>query len=72
MGKRLFVALSPLDHRIYAGRLLSDGQTWASGKQDVTGFACAAVAQLAIEKDGLEVFGLSGALYEITAKRVEP
>ena len=70
--KRLHVAISPIDDRIYAGHVLADGKTWAAGKQDVTGKACAAVAQLCILQGGTTTVysSLHGAIFEITAKDV--
>jgi hypothetical protein len=46
--KPIHIGTSPLTNRIFAGTVLKDGQTWAAGKQDVTGNACAAVCQYVI------------------------
>lgn len=48
----LHVAPSALTNRIFCGGVSKDGRTWLSNKTDVTGEACAAVAQhvLANEK----------------------
>lgn len=43
MKKQLHVGASPLTGRIYAGTVLKDGRTWASGAQDVTVEALIAV-----------------------------
>ena len=42
--KPLYIGTSPLN-RIYCGHLLKNGRIWASGKQDLTGAACTAVAE---------------------------
>jgi hypothetical protein len=44
-AKKLHVANSALTNTIFAGHVLKDGRTWGANKQDVTGEACAAVAQ---------------------------
>lgn len=43
--KQLHVAASPLTNNIFCGTVLKDGMTWGANKTDVTGEACAAVAQ---------------------------
>jgi hypothetical protein len=45
MKKQIRVGCSPLTGTIFAGTLLKDGRTWASGKHDVTLDALVAVAQ---------------------------
>jgi hypothetical protein len=45
MDKKIHVGCSPLTGTIFAGRILKDGRTWASGKEDVTIEALTAVAQ---------------------------
>jgi hypothetical protein len=45
MTKKLHVGCSPLTGTIFAGKILKDGRTWASGKEDVTIEALTAVAQ---------------------------
>lgn len=45
MNKGLHVATSPLTGRVYCGNVLKSGDTWGANKTDVTGEACAAVAQ---------------------------
>ena len=71
MSKPLHVAMSPLTCRIYAGHILRDGATWAANKTDVTGEACAAVAQHALEAGGTVTVTADGRpAYEITVKEV--
>lgn len=43
--KPIHIGTSPLTNPIFAGHVLKNGCWQASGKQDVTGSACAAVAQ---------------------------
>lgn len=43
--KLLHIGTSPLTNRIFVGHVLKNGYEWATGKQDVTGAACAAVSQ---------------------------
>lgn len=70
--KPLHVGTSPLTNRIYAGHVLKDGQTWAADKEDVTGAACAAVAQHALKDDGSVVVNRNGTpKYEITVKDLQ-
>lgn len=52
MSKPIHVATSPLTNRIYAGSVLKDNCTWGANKTDVTGQACAAVAQHVIAGGG--------------------
>lgn len=56
----LHVAVSPLSNRIYAGRILRDGVTWGSRTKDVTGQACAAVAQHVLAAGGATVVTCNG------------
>lgn len=44
MSKTLRVGHSPLSNKIYAGKVLKDGRTWATGKSDVTLEALSAAA----------------------------
>jgi len=44
-AKKLHVANSALTNTIFAGYIRKDGRTWGANKRDVTGEACAAVAQ---------------------------
>ena len=46
--RKLHVGTSPLTGSIYAGALLKDGRTWASGKQDVTIESLVSVAEHAL------------------------
>lgn len=69
--KPLHVDVSPLTNRIYVGTVLKDGQTWAEGKQDVTGAACAAVARLALEnKEPMVVTSNGQPKWEITVREL--
>lgn len=71
--KTLHVAKSPLTNRIYCGGVLKDGMTWASNKTDVTGQACAAVAQHVIEHGAPVVVTANGEpAYEITVRDLRP
>lgn len=56
----LHVATSPITNRIYAGRLLKDGATWGGKTKDVTGQACAAVAQYVLAAGGATVVTCNG------------
>lgn len=69
----LHVAKSPLNNRIYCGGLLKDAMTWASNKTDVTGEACAAVAQHGIELGGAFLVTANGEpAWEITVRDLRP
>lgn len=41
----LHLGVGPLTGRVYVGKLLKDGLTWAAGKQDVTADFLAAVVE---------------------------
>lgn len=72
-ARPLHVALSPLSLRIYCGTVLKSGGTWGAGREDVTGPACAAVAQKAIAEGGSFIVNGNGApMYEITARLIAP
>jgi len=43
--KPLHIGTSPISNRIYAGHTNAAGNAFLSGKQDVTGMACGAVAE---------------------------
>jgi len=43
--KKLHIGCSPLTGTIFAGKILKDGRTWATGKEDVTIEALLSVAQ---------------------------
>lgn len=69
MGDEIHVATSPLTNTIYAGIILKDGQTWGPGKRDVTGEACAAVAQHVLaNKEPVIVSSDGKPLYEIIVR----
>ena len=69
--KDLHVGTSPLTNRIYAGHVLKDGQTWASGKQDVTGKACGAVCEHVVANGGPVIVTCNGKpKFEITVREL--
>lgn len=69
--KELHVGTSPLTNRIYAGTVLKDGCTWGVNKQDVTGNACAAVAQHVLaNKEPVIVTANGVPKYEITIREL--
>ena len=71
MSKEIHIAISPLTNTIFAGTILKDGRTWGAGKWDVTGEACAAVAQHVIANGGTVIVSINGKpLYEITVKEL--
>jgi hypothetical protein len=47
--RKLHIGCSPLTGTIFAGKILKDGRTWATGKEDVTLEALVAVAQHAMK-----------------------
>ena len=70
--RKLHIGTSPLTNRIYAGNVLKDGLTWGNGKQDVTGNACAAVAQHVLETKAPVVVTCNGKpKYEITVRDLD-
>lgn len=63
------VAVSPLTNRIYAGKLTNKRDCWRDGKTDVTGAACAAVAQHVLAAGGEIVVTANGKpAYEIIVR----
>ena len=69
--KNLKVATSPLTNTIFCGRVSKDGKSWLTGKTDVTGQACAAVAEHVLKKGSPVVVSADGKpLYEIEVKRL--
>jgi hypothetical protein len=68
----LHIATSPLTNRIFVGRTNKAGTAFLAGKQDVTGLACAAVAQYALagEATPLIVTANGKPKYEITVKEI--
>ena len=69
--KSLHVGNSPLTNRIYAGTVLKDGRSWGANKQDVTGNACAAVAQHVLaNKEPVIVMANGVPKYEITVREL--
>lgn len=70
--KRLHTAASPLTGRIYCGTVLRDGQTWGANKTDITGEACAAVAQHVLLAGGKTQVTRNGIpTYEITVREID-
>jgi hypothetical protein len=73
--KPLYIGTSPLTNRIYAGHVLQDGQTWAADKEDVTGAACAAVAQHVLKsgdyREPVIVTANGAPKYEIAVKDLQ-
>lgn len=67
----LHVATIPINATIFTGSVLKDGMTWASNKTDVTGEACAAVAQHVLAKGGtIEVTANGEPRWEITVREL--
>lgn len=70
--KNIHVATSPLTNRIYAGNVLKDGRTWGSGKQDVTGPCCGAVAEHVLRNNAPVIVMCNGTpKYEITVRNID-
>lgn len=70
--KKLHIGTSPLTGSIYCGDVAKDGMTWLSNKTDVTGEACAAVAQHVLMNDGKIVVTCNGQpAYEIIVKDLQ-
>ena len=68
-SKPIVVATSPLTGTIFAGTLLRDQRTWSTNRSDVTGMACAAVAEHVIKKGGVIEVSCNGEpVFEITVK----
>lgn len=71
--KQLHVAPSPITNRIFCGHVLRDGLTWGANKTDVTGEACAAVAQHALAFGGTTTVTANGVpKWEITVRELPP
>lgn len=67
----LHVAPSPLTNRIFCGGVSKDGRTWLSNKTDVTGEACAAVAQHVLAANNPLIVTCNGApAYRITVEKL--
>jgi len=72
MKKELKVAASPLTGTVFCGSVSKDGRSWLSDKTDVTGQACAAVAQHVLKEGGSVVVSRDGKpLYEINVKELK-
>ena len=69
MKKEIHVQKSPLTNTIYAGHLINGGARWGENRTDVTGEACAAVAQHVLTNgEPVIVTGNGKPLYEITVR----
>jgi len=72
MSRTLHVATSPLTGRIYCGSVLKSGVEWGANKTDVTGPACAAVAQHVLQNGAPVVVTANGKpAYRITVESLE-
>ena len=73
MNKKLHVVSSPLTGRVYCGTVLKSGDTWGANKTDVTGEACAAVAQHVLMAGGKTTVTRNGQpAYELVVREVTP
>lgn len=72
MNRKLHVGTSPLTGTIYCGSANRAGTAWLANKTDVTGQACAAVAQHVLEhRKGKTVVTENGKpKWEITVREV--
>lgn len=69
--KHIHVGTSPLTNRIYAGHVRTDGVSWASNKQDVTGSACGSVCEHVLANGGPVMVTCNGKpKYEITVREL--
>lgn len=72
MKRELHIAISPLTNSIFAGHIATNGVSWLSNKTDVTGEACAAVAQRALRMGGGMTVNCNGKpRYEIFVKELK-
>ena len=72
----LHLGVGPLTGRVYVGKLLKDGMTWAAGKQDVTAdFLAAVVEKFGPGKGETEsvhiITGPNAPTFRVTVERVE-
>jgi len=73
VNRELHVASSPLTGRVYCGTVLKSGDTWGANKTDVTGEACAAVAQHVLMAGGKTTVTRNGQpAYELVVREVTP
>ena len=73
MTKKLHVATSPLTGRVFCGNVLKSGDTWGANKTDVTGEACAAVAQHVLMAGGKVTVTRDGhPAYELLTRELTP
>ncbi|WP_157726264.1 DUF7446 family protein [Xanthomonas citri] len=72
MAKQIHVQKAAITDRIFAGFVSKDGKSWClANRTDVTGEACAAVAQHVLAGGGtIEVTANGIPEYEITVKRI--
>lgn len=69
----MHVATSPLTGRVYCGSVLKGGNTWAANKTDVTGEACAAVAQHVLMAGGKTTVTRNGLpAFELVVREIAP
>ena len=72
MKGKIHVGCSPLTGTIYAGKVLKDGQTWASDRQDVSIEALVAVAQHGVHfGKPIEIISNGKLEYRITVEKFE-
>lgn len=70
--KPLHIGTSPISNRIHAGHVNAAGNAFLSGKQDVTGMACGAVAEHVLANGGPVTVSCNGKpAFVITVKRIE-
>jgi len=73
MSTKFHVGTSPITHRIYAGRLLKDGETWAGEPTDVTVEALVAVADRVIGRGQPGIVTVDGVpTWEISVRVISP
>lgn len=69
--KNIYISTSPLSNRIFAGHVLKDGITWATGKQDVTNQALASVCDHVSKVGEPVILSYDGKpIYEITVRKI--
>lgn len=71
MQRQIHIETSPISNTIFAGYVRKDG-TWATGKQDVTGEACTAVARHVLKFGANVIVKIDKQpCYEITVKDLQ-
>lgn len=69
--RKLHVGHSPLSNHIFAGYVLKDGRTWASGKEDVTNEALCAVAEQVLRNGNSVIINADDKpIFEIIVKKL--